>query len=243
LITTMQHSIAYDQINRLFFSHMLRTLEAYEIVTVWRAEELARNCVNSLNTELTIPAAVSARSLVELALRYLLAARNTRHYLGQVPWDQFQTGAIVPKIPIDDKRDEPLEDYIERLLWGSRLRDRVKMFPGLEEQTILKQIDAFDKIAKTVGQPYSVRNDYYEFLCEIAHPNYVGNGRYVEKKSPNGDWEVYSMSAHARGGDYTYITVKTCGALSISLECATNGFAIFQETKKNIISHIGSILP
>jgi hypothetical protein len=194
-------SIDYNRINNLFFSHLLRTVEAYEIVTLWRAEVLARGCVNCLNAGLAIPAAISSRSLVELAERYLMAANDVDHYSKQVSWAQFGTHVITPKIPIDDKRDEALENYIERLFWGSRLEERVNSFPGIEERNTLSYIDKLDKISKKRTYGWSIRKDYYDFLCEVAHPNYVGNARYAEKKSLEGDWEIYSMSAQAQKGD------------------------------------------
>jgi len=230
------------QRNKLYFSHLLRTVEAYEIVTVWRAEELTRGCINCLNAGLVIPAAVNARSLIELAARYLLAANHMEHYVKDVPWEKFDDGPIIPRVG-SETQNEYLENYIERLLWGSRLKERLKMFPEIEERNILSQLDKFDKALNKQGAGWSIRENYYEFLCEIAHPNYIGNARYAINSSTAGEWQIYKMSAGAQQGNYDLIAVKTSGALSVSLECVMNGFGIFQQAVAYVAPRVGRLLP
>jgi hypothetical protein len=228
---------ALRHVNQLFFREILRPMEAYEFVTIWRAQELARGCVNCLNADLVIPAAVIARSLVELGVRYLLAAKKINNYFKNIPWEKFETGLIRPWITYG-KKEEDLEHYIIRLLWGTRLKERLKSTPVLDEKTILDQIDEFDRLAKKLKEPYSLRTDYYEFLCEISHPNYVGNFRYAEQMKVNEEWITYGLSSKARKADYEFIVVKTCGALSLALECVSNGYSIFQETAGIVGPHL-----
>jgi hypothetical protein len=116
-------------------------------------------------------------------------------------------------------------------------------FPEIEERNILSQLDKFDKALDKQGAGWSIRENYYEFLCEIAHPNYIGNARYATNLCVAGEWQIYKMSAEAQESDYDLIAVKACGALSVSLECVMNGLGIFQQAIAYVAPRVGPLLP
>ena len=158
------------------------------------------------------------------------------------PWDKFDDGAIIPHVG-SEAQNEYLKNYIERLLWGSRLKQRVVSFPRIEERNILSQLDKFDKALNKPGAGWSIRENYYEFLCEIAHPNYIGNARYATNSSPAGSGKSTRCLRRPKRATIDLIAVKSSGALSVSLECVMNGFGIFQQAVAYVAPRMGRLLP
>lgn len=63
-------------LNRIFWTDQARNIEAYTVMTWWRANELVRSSLNGLNAREVIVPAVAARSLLELSTVFLLNANT-----------------------------------------------------------------------------------------------------------------------------------------------------------------------
>ncbi len=68
----------------------------------------------------------------------------------------------------------------------------------------------------------------YEFLCEVAHPNVIGNSRYwshIERENPDGSNSA-TMSRHARGDHANEILEATMWGLGWSAGSLRNSFTL-----------------
>jgi len=96
-----------------------------------------------------------------------------------------------------------------------------KRFPGLAT----KVVDAVEFAS------------VYSFLCELTHPNALGNARFwaaVEAKNEDGS-EVLRMERHAESATTAETREKALWALGWSAICVRNGFEIGQDAVRMIL--------
>jgi len=85
---------------------------------------------------------------------------------------------------------------------------------------------------------YEVVHSAYEYLCEAAHPNVVGNARYwANTPNPRSDGTVlYSMERDAEATDFTSTLADyILFALGWSAANAQAGFRIIREQVATIV--------
>jgi hypothetical protein len=147
-------------------------------MVTWRAPELLRPAIKSLNQGEVIPPAVLARSLVELGSLVLVEANNI-HRVGNDMFQKFGVNSNGVAV------SEDLEGTIVRLIHGTRLAGHP---PDLEQKNVLSYLDLLSRHPDSKWL-----RGLYDFLCEIAHPNVVGNVRYwpvVESTDEDGSQAV-----------------------------------------------------
>lgn len=147
------------EINRIFWTDQARNVEAYSMMSFWRGVELVKSATRCLNVKEIISPAVLARSAIELACCYLTNANLLDKTLREL---QFPPDTIV--------LSKEFEKLILKMIWGTRLGDPE---PYLKQTNILTIIQRLSKNpnAKDILP-------LYEYLCEIAHPNVIGNIRF-----------------------------------------------------------------
>ena len=134
-------------INLLFLSHIVRVIEAFELVSIWRMADLATGSIRNLNNNELISACTLSRAMIELVARYGDAANFLFRYFENLAWDKYETDVIVLQIqkdPSNSKNVEPLETYVERLVHATRLKESIqnsKHMQATNIQTIIERLD------------------------------------------------------------------------------------------------------
>ncbi len=174
--------------NRTLLSHLIRVIEAFQMVSLWRSRDLVGSCVASLNEERLISATTLARSLIELAVRYGDAGDFLSAVFKSFPWSEIGDSLFAPLVTDQTGKEINLEMFIERLMAGTRMKERLVKTPNMSQRNILTIIEKLDKkLLKQYG--YQVM-PHYEFLCELAHPNTIGFQRYLSSVTTlDNSWE------------------------------------------------------
>ena len=107
-----------------------------------------------------------------------------------------------------------------KMIWGTRLG---------EPEPYLKQTNVLTLIQKLAKNPKGAELlPKYEFLCEVAHPNVIGNSRYwshIERANADGS-NTATMSRHARGDHANEILEATLWGLGWSAGSLRNSFTL-----------------
>jgi hypothetical protein len=229
--------------NRAFLSHLLRVIEAFEIVSIWRATELISTSVDCLNSDRLVAAAVTIRSLIELTAQYGFAANVVRVNFEKLPWQHLREQAFVLDCKDENGKSVGLESFIERLMGGTRIKSLVEINPNMEQKNILTIIEKTDKILSRQGIGYQIM-PHYEMLCDMAHPNTVGFQRYlVSVDELEGGWTARLMKDHALGSVAEKIVEECLWGLSFSAGTMNGCFGVFQTVFKNAGTQLGKLLP
>jgi hypothetical protein len=231
------------KMNHAFLSHLFRVIEAFEIVSVWRAWELVDSCVTSLNKYQFVSAATLARSLLELTVQYGIAVNTLRASFDQFPWQNLRTHALGLDCMDERGKKAGLESYIERLMSGTRLGELLNVNQEMEQRNILSIIDKTDKALTRQQTGYLIR-PHYDILCELAHPNTVGYQRFLTSiTSMKNGWTARVMEANTISESAIHIALECLWALSFSAGSMNGLFAEFQKLKRVLGKHLGRILP
>lgn len=212
-----------SELNRIYWSYHARNVEAYSVMTVWRGLELLTSAVNCLNSRDLIAAAVLSRSLLELATAFILNANNIDATIATVP---IKADAVV----ISDD----FERLVVRIIWGTRLGE---MPEYLKQTNILTLIQ---KLSKNPNAAELLPN--YEYLCEVAHPNVIGNLRFwsdIDRIDRYGG-EVRILSRELNHQSLAPLINKVLWSLAWSSVCIRNGFEIIGSSLSNLLPKIGS---
>lgn len=154
------------QINIIYWRDVFRTLEAYSAITCFRANEILRTAIRSLNNHEIVPAAILTRSLLELAATMIENSNLFLLKIRQLP--EKESGFIIG--------NEEFEKLLLKVVWGTRL--------GKDIPEHLKQKNILTTLQKLSKSPNAKELfGKYEFLCELAHPNWLGNARFFSEES------------------------------------------------------------
>ncbi len=212
-------SKAANDLNRLYWHDMARNIEAYDIMVVWRATELIKPALRSLNTREILAPAVLSRSLLELAASVIINSNTIYNTVENAVVSAH--GKIV--------YSEELEKYIVRMIHGTRIG---------EPPDYLKQVNALTYIQRvSKNQNASELWEIYEHLCDVTHPNVLGNARFwatIEAKNKDGS-ETLRMERHAESITTTEILEKILWVLGWSAACVRNGVEISQDAVRVIM--------
>ena len=214
-------------LSELYWTDMLNNIKAYNLTTCWRALELLKPAIRCLNAKEIVPAAVCARSLLELAAAYIINANTLRKTFSQLE-------GVNKSRPISIGFDKELETYIVRMLWGTRLPDQPDY---VKQKNILSLIQT---IAKRPHQQDLLPT--YEYLCEIAHPNVVGNARFwshIKRVLPNGtEIRLISRSSAGKGSETVRRTVeRILWAVSWSSACVKDSYSMVTKSVTLVQQH------
>lgn len=212
---------SYSDLNRIFWTDQARNIEAYSVMTWWRANELVRSCLNGLNAREVIVPAVAARSLLELATVFLLNANTLEKNFKEIT---FAPDRLV--------FSTDLENLVAKLIWGTRYQ--------LNEESVKQSniMNSLQKLSKAPGAEDLMQT--YEFLCDIAHPSFIGNTTFwshVEATNPDGS-QRRLMSRLTDRNFNTEITDKTLWALGWSATCIYNAFMMTREANAVLLSKL-----
>lgn len=208
-----------EELNSVYWHDMARNIEAYDITALWRATELKKSIIRSLNAREILPPAILSRSLLELAARLIVNSNTVWKTIKD--WPPAVRGELIlcPE----------LEEFVVRIIWGTRFGEPPKH---------LRQKGVGDDIKFLSKNPSAHElENVYHYLCEIAHPNVIGNARFwarIEARSEDGS-ETLSIEPNAEFSTTGEIREKTLWALGWSAACVRNGFEIGQGAVQEIL--------
>ena len=167
------------ELNKLFWSDMASVIKAYCLSASWRSLELIESALSLLDGEAVLGPTILSRSLIELTTTFITNGGQIRYLVTGA--SQKWSDAVI--------FSPDLENLLNKAIFGSRL---VPEGHELRQTNIITQLK---KLSKLTG--YEPLMEYYERLCEVAHPNMMGNARFwydVAQLNPDG-----SMTRFARG--------------------------------------------
>lgn len=211
---------APEDLNVLYWGDMAHNFEAYSITTFWRGIELIKPLIRSLNVKEIITPAVLSRSLLELAASFIENANIIQKTIEQMPAHQKDEIEI----------SEFLEQLSVRILFGSRLGSNIP--EHLKQKNVLSTLQRLTKNPNAVDLFPT-----YEFLCEIAHPNVIGNARFwgeALRKNNDGSETIRISRQHDTIANRE-ILQKILWAVGWSAVCLRNGFHLIKEAIATIM--------
>ena len=217
------NEVDYKKINSVFWNDQTSNIEAYCHMSLWRGIELIRSCINGLNTKETIVPAIAARSLLELSTVFLINANILGKTFSTITFDE---GKVITSTEV--------ESLVIKMIWGTRYDNPE---PHLQQTNIMTSLN---RLAKNPNARQLLPT--YEFLCDIAHPSFIGNTSYwshVESVTPD-DRESRVISRLTSRKFNTDILDKTIWSLAWSSECIKNSFEILMQANKMLLEKLGN---
>jgi hypothetical protein len=195
--------------NRLYWVDQMRNVEAYSIMSFWRGVELLKSAIRCLNVREVISPSVLTRSAIEIACAYLWNANTLSKTFEQL---EFPNDTVVVSSEV--------EAQIVKMIWGTRLGEPEPYLKQTNIQTIIEKV-AKNPAAKDVLT-------VWQYLCDIAHPNVVGNTRFwshIANVYPDGSQQrVLSRLAQSQSADQ--ILDRVLWGLGWSAAVLRNSFEI-----------------
>ncbi|WP_155987042.1 hypothetical protein [Thioalkalivibrio sp. ALE11] len=211
----------YRERNSIFWEDQARNVEAYSVMTLWRGAELARACLNGVNEKEVIAPAVLGRSLLELSTVFLLNANSLHKTFGEL---SFPENTLVTSTEV--------EELVVKMIWGTRYGEPEPHVTQTNIMTSLQRLSRNPKADKLMPT--------YNFLCDIAHPSFIGNTSYwshVESVYPDGsEKRILSRSSSRQFNEE--ILDKTIWALGWSSACIRNAFEIMSEANQILLGKL-----
>lgn len=209
-----------EEANKSYWLDMSRNLEAYAITAFWRGIEIIKPCIRSLNFNEVVTPAILARSVLELSASFIENANIIYQAVQKFP-PRTQNSIII-------SRD--LEKLSLRILFGTRL--------GKDIPDHLKQKNILTTLQKlTKNQNATELFPVYEFLCEIAHPNIIGNAVFwadIVRKNEDGSETIRIKRTHESDRNREVIE-KILWSLGWSAACLRNGFHIIHDAIEIVV--------
>jgi len=203
-----------EDANTIYWLDMSRNFEAYAITVFWRSIEIIKPCIRSLNLHEVVTPAILARSFLELSASFIENANITHQAIQKFP----------PHTQNSIEISQDLERLSLRILFGTRL--------GKDVPDHLKQKNVLTTLQKLTKNPNATELlPIYEFLCEIAHPNVIGNAVFwAEVMQKNEDGSETILIKRAYDSDMNReIIEKILWSLGWSAVCLRNGFHIIHD--------------
>lgn len=212
---------SFQEANSVFWEDQAHNIEAYALMTYWRGVELIKSCMAGINGREVIAPAICARSLLELSTVFLLNADTLHKTFGEL---SFPKNTIVTSSEV--------EALVVKMIWGTRYGEPEPHLMQINIMTSLKRLSKKQKASELMPN--------YEFLCDIAHPSFIGNTSYwshVESVYPDGS-ERRVISRLSSREFNTDIIDKTIWALAWSSACIRNAFNIMNGANRLLLDKL-----
>lgn len=198
-------------INTLYWSDLNETIFAIREIFNRKLEVLISSSIWLLNRQDILSAACTARSAFELSMWALYNSMKVR-------------SAVLAACEINGSDNErilhsELQTLLVKLTWGTRLlKDK-----GDERQQLNITTSCLKPLAEYIktksGEEYI--EQAYDYLCELVHPNQIGNMLFVHAPFSEEESLQEIPIAHAQHGLIASMSVeKICGALSWTSKAA-----------------------
>lgn len=209
-----------DDMNRHYWVDIAREIEAYSVLSLWKACELIQDALSPMNAKRVLAPAIVSRSLLELSAMFLFDANTIEDCVNQA---------------IDAPRDhlivsEQLENQVLKAIWGTRMG---KPSPDLKKDPVGKLIGSISKNPNAADLFPT-----YAYLCDVTHPNVIGNDRFQAAAGdlqPDGS-VIIRIDRAAEFIAATSIREKTIWALGWSAYSIGSGFGMIRSSVHSILN-------
>lgn len=152
--------------NRIFWMDQLATFEAWKLMFLWRMSEQSQSVLLLRDENHIVSCASICRSAFELAVNGLVISAKLSNVLNQIDECQVKTTlSFSNTFPAD----------VELAIFGTRIAERVS-------SSIPTQINISTHLKKLNKHPLgSGIEKNYELLCDITHPNWLGNRPFYRR--------------------------------------------------------------
>lgn len=210
------HSVR--EINRLYWRDTASTIKAYTLSSAWRILDLVGQACVLLNSEGVLGPAILVRSLIELTTVFVQTGGAVRKSVEEAAkvWNEKVVAS------------ENLEGLLGKALHGRRTVPEGDFY---RQTNVVTHIQ---KLSRVAGFEDVIK--YYERLCEVAHPNALGNARFwADGGVPQPDGAVmWSGEPRVANAATHQIQDDTLWALAWSAANAPAGFRILDEQVRTI---------
>ena len=215
-------------INKVYWSDLFESIDASRNLFLKRSQPLLQSSVSLLNEGNLISSAPIARSLFELSIWSLQHSATFKKTLTEY------SPQADPALHIMDATG--LQELALKLIWGTRLKERTDRNKDLSQMHI---IDQFKKVAKRDDQKYI--EPMYDFLCELCHPNAVGNWLFADTDElDDGKAQVEILITSKQNGAEKINTIThLCGCICWSAMALVNASKQYDEALVWIDDRIG----
>jgi hypothetical protein len=211
----------YRELNSIFWEDQARNVEAYSVMTLWRGAELVRACLKGVNEKEVIAPAILGRSLLELSTVFLLNANSLHKTFKEL---SFPENTLL--------RSTEVEEFVVKMIWGTRYGDPE---PHVTQTNIMTSLQRLSRNPEADNLMPT-----YNFLCDIAHPSFIGNTSYwshLESVYPDGsEKRILSRSSNRQLNEEIFN--KTIWALGWSSACIRNAFEIMSEANQTLLGKL-----
>jgi hypothetical protein len=216
-------------LNKLMWGDHIHSCQAYSLMSVWRAVDLARGCVWAIARDEVVAAALLARAGIETSAQFVDMARRTAATLiGATPEDgegrlldpqmDFRKTVVV---------SEDFESLVLKTLFATRLTGSEEFYKAANALTLIQQA------SKVPGQELVL--GMYEHLYEVAHPNFPGRSIYLlsvhRGERPGNEVRVIGPGL---GPSASQIVEMTLGGLSWACGATASAFDLMSKTLQPI---------
>ena len=208
----------WKNVNKLYWSDLFESIDASRNFFLKRSQPLLHSSVNSLNSGDLISSAPVTRSLLELAIWSLQHSATFKNTL------KDYSPQANPALHVMDATG--LQDLALKLIWGTRLKERTERNKDVAQMHI---IDQFKKVAKR--DKLNFIEPTYDFLCELCHPNAVGNWLFADSDATgdvHGQIEV-PISPSQNGAEKKNSMTHLCGSICWSALALVNANSQYEE--------------
>lgn len=160
------------KLNQIFWADVSESIIAAQYIYIFRSDALLRSSISNLNKGDFLSAAIICRSLLEITMWHLYHANIFEHGVSKLIEKHGENG----KLPINKYQFDGSEfdEVIIKLIWGTNREKEKKQSPETKQHKVVK---VFKEIAKSEADPFI--EELYDFLCELTHPNVVGNNLFL----------------------------------------------------------------
>ena len=190
--------------NMVFFKDMMESIYVYGYVSVLKTNELLNSAIEGLNAGNYVPAAVCARSMLEMACTMVYYANSFQNDLVDIN-DAYKRNIGMSEAMLK------LEKEVVTAFWGDGNRD-----------SELRQVGVAGVIGRISRQfdgdvPYKI----YSLLCNIAHPSILGHTRFISNNDKKDDSNILVFKKTKQNDNHdTALTVLWAVSFSLDLVLA-----------------------
>jgi hypothetical protein len=159
-------------LNAVLWENVGRNTEAFQITSALKGLEVLKATIRSLNVREFVSSAILARGALEHAA---FVTDKVTYILKNFRLLEFRAGAVTTS--------PEFEEEVVRMTFGTRLEDGE--FKGLPRQT--NCLNAINRLSKSAHPEHQELPKRYAFLCELVHPNVLGNARFWSHVEGNDD--------------------------------------------------------
>jgi hypothetical protein len=150
-----------EGMNRLYWVDVATLITAYGVFTTWRASELATAVTTLMNAGNWLASGVVARALLELSANFIQSVGEC-----EAAFESY-----LPAHGADFTFVRNLHERLDAAFMGTKNAEYKKTL-GLPEPN--KLCATLKEVSKRYEDCYSV----YQWLCDFAHPNWLGTTYY-----------------------------------------------------------------